>query len=204
MAEDNLKGVQRWTAKRRMALVLGEIKGEITMIEAARKQGLKVAELEDWKERFLTSGQDGLRARPKDEHALKNEQIRRLKQRVGEDGHGHHEGGDEKPPFRPDDVKRLREAVSGVSERRACRRTVGVARPSVRAALAAGRKKPRFNELLVAKTRRLIKDHPTVGCGRCSSSVMVWKPTRFPEDPLVQRITPAQALGHLALRGDRC
>jgi transposase-like protein len=52
--------------------------------EAARKHGLTVAEIEDWRDRFLLAAENALRARPKDDEALKDEQIRKLKQKVGE------------------------------------------------------------------------------------------------------------------------
>jgi hypothetical protein len=45
--------VQRWTAKRRTALAVSIIKGETSPQEAARKHGLTVAEVEEWRERFL-------------------------------------------------------------------------------------------------------------------------------------------------------
>ena len=54
------------------------------MAEAARKQGLTVAEIEDWQERLLTATENALRARPKDEEVLRDEQIKKLKQKVGE------------------------------------------------------------------------------------------------------------------------
>jgi len=76
--------VQRWTAKRRVALVLSIVRGETSVAEAARKHGLTVAEIEDWQERFLAAAENALRARPKDEEALKDEQIKKLKQKVGE------------------------------------------------------------------------------------------------------------------------
>jgi hypothetical protein len=60
--------VQRWTAKRRLALVLSIMKGETSIAEAARKE----------------AAENASRARPKDEEALKEEQIRKLKQKVGE------------------------------------------------------------------------------------------------------------------------
>jgi hypothetical protein len=43
-----------------------------------------VAEVEDWQERFLLAAENGLRARPKDEEALKDEHIKKLKQKFGE------------------------------------------------------------------------------------------------------------------------
>jgi transposase-like protein len=60
------------------------LKGETSVQEAARKHGLTVAEIEDWRDRFLLAAENALRARPKDEEALKDEQIRKLKQKVGE------------------------------------------------------------------------------------------------------------------------
>ena len=76
--------VQRWTARRRVALVLSIVRGETSVAEAARKHGLTVAEIEDWQERFVAGAENALRARPKDDEALKDEQIKKLKQKVGE------------------------------------------------------------------------------------------------------------------------
>jgi transposase-like protein len=76
--------VQRWTAKRRVALVLSIVRGETSVAEAARKHGLTVAEVEEWQERFVAAAENALRSRPKDEEALKDEQIKKLKQKVGE------------------------------------------------------------------------------------------------------------------------
>jgi transposase-like protein len=84
MAEDHPESPQRWTAKRRAALVLSILKGETSAQAAARKHGLTVAEVEDWRDRFLLGAENALRARPKDEEALKDEQIKTLKQKVGE------------------------------------------------------------------------------------------------------------------------
>jgi transposase-like protein len=76
--------VQRWTAKRRAALVVKLLKGETTAAEAARRHGLKVAEVEEWRDRFLLGAENALRARPKDEEALREEESNRLKRKVGE------------------------------------------------------------------------------------------------------------------------
>jgi len=76
--------VQRWTTKRKAALVLSILKGETTIQEAARRHGVTVAEIEDRKERFLLGAENALRARPKDEEALKDEQIKKLKQKIGD------------------------------------------------------------------------------------------------------------------------
>ena len=84
MAGEIPEDLQRWTAKRRVALVTSILKGETSVQEAARKHGLTVAEVEDWRDRFLLAAENALRARPKDDEALKDEQIRKLKQKVGE------------------------------------------------------------------------------------------------------------------------
>ena len=84
MAEEAADTPQRWTAKRRAALVLSIVKGETSAQAAARKHGLTVAEIEEWRDRFLLGAENALRARPKDEEALKDEQIKRLKQKIGE------------------------------------------------------------------------------------------------------------------------
>jgi transposase-like protein len=84
MAEESSDTPQRGTAKRRAALVLSIVKGETSAQAAARKHGLTVAEIEAWRDRFLLAAENALRARPKDEEALKDEQIKRLKQKIGE------------------------------------------------------------------------------------------------------------------------
>jgi transposase-like protein len=84
VTEEIPENVQRWTAKRRAALVMSIFKGETSVQEAARKHGLTVAEVEEWKETFLLAAENALRSKPKDEEALKDEQIKRLKQKVGE------------------------------------------------------------------------------------------------------------------------
>ena len=76
MSDDSVGEVQRWTAKRRAALVVSILRGETSAPEAARSHGLTLAEVEDWKEKFLLAGENALRSRPKGEEALKDEQIK--------------------------------------------------------------------------------------------------------------------------------
>ena len=76
--------VQRWTAKRRSALVLTILRGETSVQEAARAHGLTVAEIEAWQERFLIAAENALRSRPRDEEAVREEEVKRLKQKIGE------------------------------------------------------------------------------------------------------------------------
>ena len=84
MSEPADDSVQRWTAKRRAALIMSILKGETSIPEATRKHGLTVAEVEDWHRRFLLGAENALRSRPKDEEALKEEHIKKLKQKIGE------------------------------------------------------------------------------------------------------------------------
>ena len=76
--------IQRWTAKRRAALVLSVLRGETSVQEAARRHDLTVAEVEEWKDRYLLAAENALRSRPKDEEALKDEQIKKLERKVGQ------------------------------------------------------------------------------------------------------------------------
>ncbi len=95
--------VQRWTAKRKAAVVMSIVKGETSAAEAARKHGLTVAEIERWKEQFFAAGENALRVRPRDEEAAKDEQISRLQKKVGELVLGHRHPG----------RRRTRAALSG-------------------------------------------------------------------------------------------
>jgi len=84
MENDQDKSPQRWTAKRRSTFVLEILRGETSAKEAARRHGLTVAEVEQWKERFLTGAENALRSKPLDEEILREQEIKRLKQKVGE------------------------------------------------------------------------------------------------------------------------
>jgi transposase-like protein len=75
---------QRWTTKKKAALVISILKGEISSQEAARRNGLTVSEVEQWKDRFLLGAENALRSRPKEEDALKDEQIMKLERKVGQ------------------------------------------------------------------------------------------------------------------------
>lgn len=76
--------VQRWTAKRRVALVVSIIKGETTVAEAARKHGLTVADIEDWRDKFLAGAENALRSNPRNDEQLQEHEIKRLKQKIGD------------------------------------------------------------------------------------------------------------------------
>ena len=82
--EQRSEEVQRWTAKRRAALVISLLKGDTTAAEAARRHGLTVAEIEAWRDRFLLGAENALRARPQEDEALREEELNRFKRKVGE------------------------------------------------------------------------------------------------------------------------
>lgn len=84
MATESSDPIERWTATRRVAVVVSILKGETSAAEAARKHGLTVAEVEDWRDRFLLGAGNALRNRPKDDEALKEEPLKKLKQKIGE------------------------------------------------------------------------------------------------------------------------
>ncbi len=84
MANGPDEHLKRWTAKRRAGLVMEILRGDTSVAEAARKHGLTVADVEDWRERFLAGAENALRSRPADEDGQKEREIKRLKQKVGE------------------------------------------------------------------------------------------------------------------------
>ena len=84
MAGDASEPIERWTAKRLVVLVLSMLKGETSVAEAARTHGLTVSEVEDWREKFLLGAENALRSRPRDEEAVKDEQIKKLEQKIGD------------------------------------------------------------------------------------------------------------------------
>jgi len=76
--------IQRWTAKRKSAVVLEVLKGKIAGVEACRKYAIKQSELEEWTSRFLESGENSLRSNPKEEQAGYEARIKELQVKVGE------------------------------------------------------------------------------------------------------------------------
>ena len=71
MVAESTESIERWTAKRRVVLVVSILKGEMSVAEAARTHGLTVAEVEEWREKFLVGTENALRSRPKDEQIKK-------------------------------------------------------------------------------------------------------------------------------------
>ena len=84
MANGHDEQLKRWTAKRRTALVLEILRGDTSVAEAARTHAVTVAEIEEWKQRFLAGAENALRSRPLDDEGQKDREIKRLQQKVGE------------------------------------------------------------------------------------------------------------------------
>jgi transposase-like protein len=84
MRSDRAAPIEQWTAKRRVVLVVRTLKGATSVAEAARRHGFTVGEIEDWREKFLLGSENSLRSRPKDEDAVRDEQIKILKQKIGD------------------------------------------------------------------------------------------------------------------------
>jgi hypothetical protein len=73
--EQRSEEVQRWTAKRRAAPVISLLKGETTAAEAARRHGLKMAEVEEWRDRFLLGAENALDRRKRSAAAKRNSTV---------------------------------------------------------------------------------------------------------------------------------
>lgn len=72
------KDFQRWTAKRKVELLLQLIRGETKLVDACREHDLKQSEVEAW------MGTRGLKARTEDERAVHEREVRELRAKVGE------------------------------------------------------------------------------------------------------------------------
>ncbi len=128
---DQDESQKRWTVKRRSALVVEILRGDMLVAEAARKYGLTVAEIEDWRDRFLAGAENALRSRPLDDETQKarDHAPQTEGRRVG-DGCGYREGGHERPPFGAANAERVKQTVPTASTR-TIYRILGVARSAL-------------------------------------------------------------------------
>ena len=78
------KDFQRWTAKRKVELLLQLIRGETKVVDACREHDLKQSEVEGWMETFLKGGERSLKVRSEDEQAVHEHELRELRAKVGE------------------------------------------------------------------------------------------------------------------------
>jgi transposase-like protein len=78
------KDFQRWTARRKVELLLQLIKGDVQLVDVCREHDLKQSEVEGWLDAFLKAGERGLKARAEDEQALHDREVLELRAKVGE------------------------------------------------------------------------------------------------------------------------
>jgi transposase-like protein len=78
------KEFQRWTARRKVELLLQLIKGEVKLVDACREHDLKQSDVESWMDAFLKGGERSLKARSEDEQAVHDREVRELRAKVGE------------------------------------------------------------------------------------------------------------------------
>ena len=76
--------IQRWTAKRKVELVLQLIKGEKKLVQICRENDLKQSEVESWLDTFMKSGEQGLKTNSKDEQSAHARELKELRATVGE------------------------------------------------------------------------------------------------------------------------
>ena len=78
------KDFQRWTARRKVELLLQLIKGEVKLVDVCREHDLKQSDVESWMETFLKAGERRLKARSEDEQATHDREVRELRAKVGD------------------------------------------------------------------------------------------------------------------------
>jgi transposase-like protein len=81
---DNKPTIEKWTARRKADLVLEIIKGQKTIVDAAREYDLKQKEIQKWMETFLEYGRQGLRADPRNTESVYEEELKAHREKIGE------------------------------------------------------------------------------------------------------------------------
>lgn len=76
--------IERWTARRKADLVLELIKGQKTIVDAAREYDLKQSEIQSWIDTFMEYGRQGLRANPKKVETVHEEELKAHREKIGE------------------------------------------------------------------------------------------------------------------------
>ena len=78
------KEFQRWTARRKVELLLQLIRGERKLVDVCREHDLKQSEVEGWMDTFVKGGERSLKARAEDEQAAHAAEVRELRAKIGE------------------------------------------------------------------------------------------------------------------------
>lgn len=73
--------IKRWSAARKVEIILALIKGTKNLVDICRENDLKQSEVEKWKEDFLEAGERGLKGTlPSGE----DREVKELREKVGE------------------------------------------------------------------------------------------------------------------------
>ena len=75
---------ERWTAQRKVAIILEVLKGQISVPEASRRYGFTQGEYRKWAEEFMRGGVDALKVNRKGLDAEHRAEIRRLQAKIGQ------------------------------------------------------------------------------------------------------------------------
>jgi len=78
------KEFQRWTAKRKVEVLLQLIRGERKLVDVCREHDRKQSEVEGWMDTFVKAGERGLKAGAEDEQAVHEAEVRELRAKIGE------------------------------------------------------------------------------------------------------------------------
>jgi transposase-like protein len=81
---DNQPTIERWTARRKVDLVLEIIKGQNSIVDAAREYDLKQSEIQKWMQAFLEYGGQGMRINRKNAQSAYEEELKAHREKVGE------------------------------------------------------------------------------------------------------------------------
>jgi transposase-like protein len=84
MSTEMNENVKRWTAKRKMALVLDIIQGKTTTAEASRSFDLSPSEVETWIEEAKRGMENALKANPVEVKEQYERQLKDLQEAYGE------------------------------------------------------------------------------------------------------------------------
>ena len=75
---------ERWTAQRKVAIILEVLKGQISVPEAARQYGFTQGEYRKWADDFMRGGIDALKVNRKGLDAEHRAEVRRLQSKIGQ------------------------------------------------------------------------------------------------------------------------
>ena len=76
--------IKRWTAKRKMALVMDIIQGKTSVSEASRAYDLSPSEVENWVDEAKRGMENALKSKPNEVKELYEKQIKDLQEAYGE------------------------------------------------------------------------------------------------------------------------